>query len=79
MRKERVRDTDYVSEERPSTRLEQFFDIFKHRFVELIKLSLLQAVFNMPLIVSLVLFHVLVKNVTSMNSLMTIFIIQGSS
>ena len=79
MRKEKVRDTDYVSEERPNTRLEQFFDIFKHRFVELIKLSLLQAVFNMPLIVSLVLFHVLVKNVTSMNSLMTIFIIQGSS
>lgn len=79
MRKEKIRETDYESNERPDTRLKQFFDIFRHRFVELLKLSLLQAVFNMPLIASLVLFHQLVKNSTTMNSLMTVFIIQGVS
>ena len=79
MRQERVRETDYVENERPNTRLEQFFDIFKHRFVELLKLSLLQAVFNMPLIVSLILFYGLVRSATDINSLMTVFIIQGCS
>ncbi len=79
MRKEKVRETDYESKERPETRLSQFFDIFKHRFVELLKLSLLQAVFNMPLIVSLVLFYALVRGAKDINSLMTVFIIQGGS
>ena len=79
MRKERIRETDYEENERPETRLGQFFDIFKHRFVELIKLSLLQTVFNMPLIVSLILFHSLVKGASDINSLMTVFLIQGSS
>lgn len=79
MRKERIRETDYEESERPETRLSQFFDIFKHRFVELLKLSLLQAVFNMPLIVSLILFHSLVKGASDINSLMTVFLIQGST
>ena len=79
MRKERVRETDYESSERPDTRLKQFFDIFRHRFVEILKLSLLQAIFNMPLIASLVLFHQLVKSSTTMNALMTVFLIQGGS
>lgn len=79
MRKEKIRETDYESKERPETRVKQFFDIFRHRFVELLKLSLLQAVFNMPLIASLVLFHQLVKSSTTMNALMTVFFIQGAS
>ena len=79
MRKEKVRETDYQSDERPDTRTKQFFDIFRHRFVELLKLSLLQAVFNMPLIASLVLFYQLVRSSTSMNALMTVFLIQGAS
>ena len=79
MRKERVRETDYQNNKRPLTRREQFFDIFKHRFVELLKLSLLQAVFNMPLIVSLILFYNLVTRATDINSLMTVFLIQGGS
>jgi hypothetical protein len=79
MKKEIVRNTDYQKEERPETRFKQFFDIFFHRFVELLKLSLLQAVFNMPLVVSLVLFHQLVRSSTSMGSLMTVFLIQGGS
>ncbi len=79
MRKEKVRETDYESSERPDTRLKQFFDIFRHRFVEILKLSLLQAIFNMPLIASLVLFHQLVKSSTTINALMTVFLIQGGS
>ncbi len=79
MREEKIKSIDYSTSERPKTRTKQFFDIMKHRFVELLKLSLLQAVFNMPLIVSIVLFHILSKTATSINALMTIFIIQGLS
>ena len=79
MREEKIKSKDYSTSERPETRTKQFFDIMRHRFVELLKLSLLQAVFNMPLIVSIVLFHILSKTATSINALMTIFIIQGLS
>ena len=79
MREEKIKSIDYSTSERPETRTKQFFDIMRHRFVELLKLSLLQAVFNMPLIVSIVLFHILSKTATSINALMTIFIIQGLS
>ena len=79
MRKEKIRETDFQNRERPDTRTKQFFDIFRHRFVELLRLSLLQTVFNMPLIASLILFYQLVRYSTSMNSLMTVFIIQGGS
>lgn len=77
MRKEKIRETDYQQSERPRTRLAQFFDIFRHNFVELIKLALLQTVFNMPLLATLVTFHLFVRNATSLNSLMTVFIITG--
>ena len=77
IRKER--ETDFTNQERPSTRRGQFFDIFKHRFVELLKLSLLQTVFNVPLFVSIILFHSLVKNSSSIDALMTVFIIQGGA
>ena len=73
MREEKIKSKDYSTSERPETRTKQFFDIMRHRFVELLKLSLLQAVFNMPLIVSIVLFHILSKTATSINALMTIF------
>ena len=79
MRKEKVRETDYQNAERPKTRLAQYFDIFKHRFLELLKISLLQTVFNIPLFVSLILFYALVRNATDYNSLMTVFLIQGAS
>ena len=79
MRKEIVKETDFKNEERPDTRLKQFFDIFKHRFVELLKISLLQAVYNVPLIVSLILFYALIRNSENINSTMTIFLIQGAS
>jgi len=79
MRKEKIRAEDFSSSERPETRTKQFFDIFRHRFVELLKLSLLQAVFNMPLIVSIVLFHLSMKSVININSVMTAFLILGLS
>ena len=79
MRKEIVKETDFKNEERPDTRLKQLFDIFKHRFVELLKISLLQAVYNVPLVVSLILFYALIRNSENINSTMTIFLIQGAS
>ena len=78
MRKEKVREQDFKEEERPSTRLEQFFDIAKHRFVELLKLSLLQTVFNMPLIATIVTFYLFSRNASSLNSLMTVFLITAA-
>ena len=77
--KDKVREDDFQNKERPSTRLKQFFDIAKNRFVELIKISLLQTVFNMPLIVSLVLFYILVRNSQDASSLLTVFIITSGS
>ena len=79
MKKEIIKGEDYQNKNRPSTRLSQYGDIFKHRFVELLKVSLLQAVFNMPLIASLVLFYALVRNSDDINQLMTVFLIQGAS
>ena len=79
MKKEKVRATDYQNEDKPKTRLQQYGYIFKHRFVELLKVSLLQAVFNMPLIVSLIIFYIAVKNSPDVNALMTVFLIQGAS
>ena len=79
MKKERVKAEDYQSRDRPSNRIAQYGDIFKHRFVELLKLSLLQAVFNMPFIVSLIIFYVAVRNSSDLNQLMTVFLIQGAS
>lgn len=77
MRKEVVRETDYKQNERPNSRFAQFFDIFKHRFVELLKISILQAVFNMPLIAVMVLFYVFSLSAPDLNSLMTVFLFTG--
>lgn len=77
MKKEKIRETDFAEQERPRTRLAQFFDIAKHRFVEVLKLSFLQTVFNMPLIASLVTFYLFLRNAKDMNSVMTVFLITG--
>ena len=80
MRKEVIRTTDYEQRERPKTRGKQFFDIFKHRFLELIKLSLLHAVFTLPLLVTIFLFWMLItQNNLTVQSAMMIFLIQGGS
>ena len=79
MRKEKIRQTDYEQSERPTTRFKQFFDIFRHRFLELIKLSLLQAVFVLPLLVTIFLFWILIKNASTMQAAMMVFLIQGGS
>lgn len=76
MRKEKIRATDYSQRERPQTKFKQFFDIFKHRFVELLKLSLLQTVFNMPLLVTVFLFWMLISNASTPQAMMTVFLIQ---
>lgn len=78
MRKEKIKLDDYENKDRPVSRLAQYGDIFKHRFVEILKISLLQAIFNMPLIVSLIIFYALVRNSADLNQLMTVFLIQGA-
>lgn len=75
MKKEKAKD--FEQNERPRTRLKQFFDIFSHRFIELLKISLLQTVFNMPLIATLVTFYIFVRGATSLDQLMTIYIVTG--
>lgn len=77
MKKERT--SDFENKDRPTTRFKQFGDIFKHRFLELVKLSLLQAIFYMPLFVSLILFYISIRNVTDVNYLMMYFLLQGAS
>ena len=79
MRKERIRPDDYLQRERPKTRLKQFFDIFAHRFLELLKLSLLQTVFNMPLLITIFLFWMLLQNSSTEQAVMTVFLIQGAT
>lgn len=79
MKREVIKETDFQNEDRPETRLAQFKDIFKHRFLELLKISLLHTVFLMPLLVSLIIFYALVRNSNDINSLMTVFLIQGAS
>lgn len=79
MKKEIVRSSDYEQRERPRTRVAQFFDIFKHRFLELLKLSLLQAVFSLPLLVTIFLFWLLLPNAHTNQAAMMVFLIQGAS
>ena len=79
MKKEIIRSSDYEQRERPRTRVAQFFDIFKHRFLELLKLSLLQAVFSLPLLVTIFLFWLLLPNAHTNQAVMMVFLIQGAS
>lgn len=51
MRKEVIRQNDFSISERPSTRKAQFFDVLKHQKMNMVKISLLQTVFNAPLMV----------------------------
>ena len=74
MKKEVIRETDYKQIERPNSRGAQFFDIFRHRFIEVLKISILQAVFNLPLIAVMVLFWLFMLSATNLNSLMTVFL-----
>ena len=80
MRKEKIRDTDYEQRERPKTRGKQFFDIFKHRFLELIKISLLQAVFSLPLLVTIFLFWMFIttSGLTTQSAMFIFFVGAGS-
>ena len=74
MKKEVIRETDYKQIERPNSRRGQFFDIFRHRFIDILKISILQAVFNLPLIAVMVLFWLFTLSASNLNSLMTVFL-----
>ena len=79
MRKEVIRPNDYEQRERPKTRRAQFFDLARHRFLDLFKISLLQAVFLMPLLTSIIIFYLLIRNTTDFNAFFTVALIQGGS
>lgn len=51
MRKEVIRPNDFTKTDRPHTRVQQFFDIVKHQKMNMVKISLLQTVFNAPIMV----------------------------
>jgi len=79
MRKEKIRQTDFTERELPKTRRAQFGDLFRHRFVDLLKLSLLQAVFLIPLFVSVILFYVFARAVENYDQLFTNVLFTGIS
>ena len=70
---------DFKKENLPKNRFKQFFDILIHRFLDIFKLSLLQAIFSMPLLATCVLFYVFIRNATDQNSAFTVFLVQGLS
>ena len=79
MRKEKIRPNDFKESERPSTRFKQVFDVLIHRFAELLRLSLLQALFFLPLGVSIIFFHLLILNAGSLSDAFTVFLFQSLS
>ena len=73
------KNVDFSSKELPENRFKQFFDIFKHRFLDILKISLLEAMFLMPLLASLILFYAFVKSAQGADSLFTVFLFQSIS
>jgi len=59
MRKEVIRKTDFTTHELPHTRKQQFWDVLKHQKLNMIKISLLQTVFNAPTMVWAYLFYLI--------------------
>lgn len=57
MRKEVIRQTDFTSRELPKTRAKQFWDVVKHQKLNMVKVAMLQTVFNAPLMVWAVLYY----------------------
>ena len=70
---------DFKKENLPKNRFKQFFDILIHRFLDVFKISLLQAIFVMPLLATCVLFYIFIRGATDKNTVMTVFLIQGLS
>ncbi len=60
IRKEKIRKDDFKLNELPHTRKELFFDTLKHQFGGLVKVSLLQLFFMLPLFVDFIVFNVLI-------------------
>lgn len=77
MPKEKTKD--FTKKDLPKNRFKQFFDISIHRFLDIFKLSLLQAIFAMPLLATCVLFYVFIRSAGDKNSVFTIFLVQGLS
>lgn len=79
MRNRKEKTTDFKPQNRPDNRLKQYFDIFSHRFLEIMKISLLEAIFAMPLLATLILAYAFIRNASNTDSVFTIFLIQACS
>ena len=77
MRKEVIRETDFSVTELPRTRWAQFKDLLKHQFLNLVKISCLQTVFNMPLLVWAILFVILLTTVNPEGTYVVILVGSG--
>lgn len=80
--RDRVRPNDFVETDRPINRRAQCWDLLRHRFLDLLKISFLYAIFLMPLFVSIVIFWPLLRNAAAsgdINQIATVFVIQGAS
>lgn len=73
MRKEVIRQTDFTSRELPKTRMQQFFDVIKHQKLNMVKVAMLQTVFNAPLMVWAVLYYLLLAAGPSSPFQITVF------
>lgn len=72
-------DKEFLEENRPSTRRGQFLDFFRHRFLDLLKISLLQTIFSLPFYASLILFYMFSEKASDFNSFFTVSLFTASS
>ena len=72
MRKEKIRQNDFTLKDLPKTRLEQFKDLFIHRFVTLLKLSFLQTIFLLPSLVIVIMFYIFIRGATDYNAFFSV-------
>ena len=75
--RDKVRESDFTSKELPKTRKSQFKDLITRRFVSLLKLSLLETIFLMPLLVSIITFHIFIRNSKDFNQAFTVTLFTG--
>ena len=75
----REKQTDFSNKQLPENRFQQFFDLFKHRFLDILKISLLEAMFLMPFLATVIMFYVFVRNSSTPNALFTVFLFQSVS
>ena len=77
MRKDKVKQTDFTLKDLPKTRKGQFKDLFIHRFITLLKLSLLQTVFLLPSLVIVIMFYIFIRGAKDYNAFFSVSLFSG--